>query len=65
MEKITRTPKNAESILKGALKLSLSDQVALIKELRRSVDEKIQAANIAAEEARKTAEDTKQMINGL
>lgn len=50
-EKI-RTPRNAESILAGALKLDLAAKVELIKELKKAiqdeVDEKVESANNAS-----------------
>lgn len=57
-EKKTRTPRNAESILSGALKLPLAERVNLVQELKKSI------ANEVAE-AEKLAEESKKIANGL
>lgn len=49
--KKTRTPKNAESITKGALSLSLAEKVELVKTLKLSISKEVDAINEAAKEA--------------
>lgn len=48
------TPRNFDSILKGALELELSEQVKLVVELKRSITEKVEAADKAAAEAKES-----------
>ena len=52
-EKQTRTPRQYESILAGALALTMADKVALIKELKASV----QAENEDKQAAAKASEN--------
>lgn len=51
----TRTPKNAESILKGALKLTLGEKVNLVRELREDIAKTVETAKQAAAAAMETA----------
>lgn len=56
-EKKTRTPRTAESIIKGALALPLEERVKLLKELKDSIN-----AEVAEKE--KAAAYAKQIANG-
>lgn len=49
--KKTRTPKNAESITKGALLLSLKDRVELVHKLKESISAEVETINEAAKQA--------------
>jgi len=52
-DKKTRTPRNAESILAGAIKLPLADRVALLKALEADIQKEVNDLQAAAEEAAK------------
>lgn len=52
-DKKTRTPRNAESILAGAIKLPLADRVALLKALQADIQKEVNDLQAAAEEAAK------------
>lgn len=54
-EKKTRTPRNSETITKGALALTLAERVALVSKLKDSIADEVRAARVAAEEAEKIA----------
>jgi len=53
--KKTRTPKNAESITKGALALPLQERVDLRHALDDSITEEVQTIKAAAAQAEKIA----------
>jgi len=53
--KKTRTPKNAESITKGALALPLQERVDLVETLRVSIDMEVEGLKAAADQAEKIA----------
>jgi hypothetical protein len=53
--KKTRTPKNAESITKGALALPLQERVDLVEALRTSIDLEVEGLKAAADQAEKIA----------
>jgi len=53
----TRTPRNNESITKGALALDLNDRVALCKALKTSIENEVTALKTQAENATKAAEN--------
>jgi len=53
--KKTRTPKNAESITKGALALSLKDRVNLVKYLQDSIQAEVEMLKGAADAAAQIA----------
>lgn len=55
--KATRTPKSAESIAKGALKLQFSERVTLRDELTKSIDKEI-------EEMESLLKKSKELVNG-
>lgn len=55
-QKQVRTPRSAESILKGALALSLADQVSLVKELKAAIQAKVTDAEAAAKAAKETVD---------
>lgn len=57
-EKKTRTPRNYENILKGAMSLSLAEKVNLVKELKVVIQSEVDAASKAAADAAET-------VNGL
>lgn len=57
-EKKTRTPRNYENILKGALTLTLADKVNLVKELKTSIQQEVDTAAFVAKEAN-------DLVNGL
>lgn len=48
-----RTPKNAESITKGALALSLEDKVALADKLADSIEQEVQLLQLQLNNAKK------------
>lgn len=50
-ERKTRTPKNIESITKGALALSLKDRVELVQNLKESIRAEVETINEAAKQA--------------
>lgn len=50
-ERKTRTPKNIESITKGALALSLKDRVELVHKLKDSIQAEVETINEAAKQA--------------
>lgn len=52
-DKKTRTPRNADSILAGAIKLPLADRVALLKALQADIQKEVNDLQAAAEEAAK------------
>ena len=54
-DKKTRTPRNSETITKGALALTLAEQVELRNTLNKSIETQVQAAKDAAAEAVKIA----------
>ena len=54
--KHTKTPRQYDSILKGALSLDLSERVALKKAIHTSIEEEVKQAKVRAEEAEKIAE---------
>lgn len=56
--KKTRTPKNAESILQGALKLILQERVAIVKTLKESIQNELKSIEESAAQA-------KNIVNGL
>lgn len=49
--KKTRTPKNAESITKGALALPLQERVDLVHKLKDSIQAEVETINEAAKQA--------------
>lgn len=51
----TRTPKNAESITKGALALSLKDRCQLVESLKESIKAEVETLTEAAKQAAQTA----------
>jgi hypothetical protein len=53
--KKTRTPKNADSITKGALALPLQERVDLVEALRISIDLEVEGLKAAADQAEKIA----------
>ena len=53
--KKTRTPKNAESITKGALALPLQERVDLVKQLQDSITAEVETIKAAAAQAEKIA----------
>jgi hypothetical protein len=53
--KTARTPRNAESITKGALSLPMAERVALKKELQASIDKEVADLKAASDEAEKIA----------
>lgn len=53
--KATRTPRNLDSIRSGAFNLDLSDRVALVKDLQKSITEEVQALQDQAALATKIA----------
>lgn len=57
IEKKTRTPRNLESITKGALALELADRVELKKSLEKSIDAEVAYLQQKAEEAAKIASE--------
>lgn len=57
-EKKTRTPRNYENILKGALTLTLAEKVNLVKELKVAIQSEVDTASKAAADAAAT-------VNGL
>ena len=57
-ERKTRTPRNYDSILKGAMSLKLNEKVALVKALKESI-------NAEVDNAAKIAEQAKATVNGL
>lgn len=52
---VKRTPRDAESITKGALALPLQEKVELIQALQKSVDEEVSELKASAERASKIA----------
>lgn len=57
-EKKTRTPRNYENILKGAMSLTLAEKVNLVKELKVAIQAEVDTASKAAADAAAT-------VNGL
>lgn len=55
-EKKTRTPRNYESIITGAMKLTLQERASLCSKLKDSVKEELAARDQQAAEAKKIAE---------
>ena len=53
--KKTRTPKNAESITKGALALPLQERVDLVETLQQSIQAEVETIKAAAAHAEKIA----------
>ena len=53
--KKTRTPKNAESITKGALALPLQERVDLVETLQQSIQAEVDGLKAAAAQAEKIA----------
>ena len=51
MEKKTRTPRNAETITKGALALTLFERAALRDELVKSINNEVATLKLQAEQA--------------
>lgn len=49
-----RTPKGSESITAGALKLTLKEKVALVNELKASIDAELKEIEDTAKAARET-----------
>lgn len=52
-EKKVRTPRNADSIISGALKLPLAERVALFKALDKSINDEVKSLQAAADAASK------------
>lgn len=57
-EKKTRTPRNYENILKGAMSLTLAEKVSLVKELKADIQAEVDNVSKAAADAAAT-------VNGL
>lgn len=55
-EKKTRTPRNYDSIITGAMKLTLQERAALCGKLKESVKSELAARDQQAAEAKKIAE---------
>ena len=53
----TRTPRSLDAITKGALSLPLADRVALVRELKQSIQTEVAAAKTAADQAEEAAAD--------
>lgn len=53
--KKTRTPRNYDSILSGALSLTLAERVSLKKAITESITKEVADLDAAAEEAKKIA----------
>jgi hypothetical protein len=53
----TRTPRSLDAITKGALSLPLADRVALVRELKQSIQTEVAAAKTAADQAQEAAAD--------
>jgi hypothetical protein len=53
----TRTPRSLDAITKGALSLPLADRVALVKELKASIDTEVTNLKNQADEAQRIATD--------
>jgi hypothetical protein len=53
--KKTRTPRNNESIFKGALSLPLQDRVELVNKLKESITAEVETIKAAAAQAEKIA----------
>lgn len=53
----SRTPRTSDSITKGALALSLTDKVALLKVLKSAIETEVKSLETKAAEA-------KQIVNG-
>lgn len=51
LEKKTRTPRNADSILHGTLKLELHERVDLVRELKKSIEEEVKSHQEIAKKA--------------
>lgn len=56
-EKKTKTPRQYENILAGALSLTMGEKVALIKELKASVQEEADEKTSAAKAAESLLKD--------
>ena len=52
-DKKVRTPRNADAILAGAVKLPLNERVKLLKALNNNINEEVAALQAAATEASK------------
>ena len=50
-----RTPRNTESVTKGALALPLQERVDLVEALRTSIDLEVEGLKTAADQAEKIA----------
>ena len=61
MEKVkqTKTPRNAESITKGALSLSLKDRVELLGLLKDSINAEVEGLKSLAKQAEEIANGNK------
>ena len=57
--KKTRTPRNNESIFKGALSLPLKDKVDLVSELQAAITMEVDGLKAAAKQAEEIANGTK------
>jgi len=57
--KKTRTPKNYDSIAKGAVSLSLGERVRLVKLLQDSITDEVETLNEVAKQATALANGTK------
>jgi len=57
--KKTRTPRNNESVVKGALALPLQERVDLKKQLEDSITAEVETIKAAAAQAEKIANGTK------
>lgn len=53
--KKTRTPRNYDTILKGALSLTLPERVALVKELKESIKTEVDTLKAASNQAQEAA----------
>jgi hypothetical protein len=57
-EKKVRTPRTADSITAGALSLSLSEKVELVKKLKTAIAAEVSVAQVLAKQAT-------ELVNGL